>query len=68
MFPPFREDHPNIIEGHGTIGLEILEQVPGVDAILVPCGGGALLAGVAIAVKHLKPDTEIYVSNICVTV
>ncbi|XP_041969460.1 L-threonine ammonia-lyase-like [Aricia agestis] len=53
-------DHPNVIEGQGTVGLEILEQVPDVDAILVPCGGGSLLAGICVAVKHLKPDTQIY--------
>lgn len=55
-------DHPNVIEGQGTIGIEIVEQVPGVDAVLVPCGGGSLLTGIAIAVKHLKPDAEVYVS------
>ncbi|KAJ8723858.1 hypothetical protein PYW07_007838 [Mythimna separata] len=53
-------DHPNIIEGQGTIGIEVVEQLPAVDAVLVPCGGGSLLAGIAIAVKHLKPDTEVY--------
>ncbi|XP_041969334.1 L-threonine ammonia-lyase-like [Aricia agestis] len=53
-------DHPNIIEGQGTVALEILEQVPDVDAILVPVGGGSLVAGVCVAVKHLKPDTEVY--------
>lgn len=58
----FSFDHPNVIEGQGTVGIEIMEQLPTVDAVLVPCGGGSLLAGVAIAVKHLKPDTEVYVS------
>ncbi|KAG7297897.1 hypothetical protein JYU34_018652 [Plutella xylostella] len=53
-------DHVNIIEGQGTIGIEIVEQLPDVDAILVPVGGGGLIAGIATAVKHLKPDTEIY--------
>ncbi|CAH0400542.1 unnamed protein product [Chilo suppressalis] len=53
-------DHPNVIEGQGTIGIEIIEQVPAVDAILVPVGGGSLIAGIAIAAKHLKPDTEVY--------
>ncbi|KOB70555.1 Pyridoxal phosphate-dependent enzyme and Amino acid-binding ACT domain containing protein [Operophtera brumata] len=42
------------------LGIEIIEQVPAVDAILIPVGGGSLLCGIAIAVKHLKPDTEIY--------
>ncbi|XP_072929496.1 L-threonine ammonia-lyase-like isoform X2 [Epargyreus clarus] len=53
-------DHPNVIEGQGSIGIEIIEQVPAVDAILVPVGGGSLITGIAIAAKHLKPDTEIY--------
>lgn len=53
-------DHPNIIEGQGTIGIEIVEQVQGVDAVIVPCGGGSLLAGIAIALKNLKPDTHVY--------
>jgi threonine dehydratase len=44
-------DHPHIIAGAGTMGLEILEQVPDVDAIIVPLGGGGLIAGVAMAVK-----------------
>ncbi|XP_032521299.1 L-threonine ammonia-lyase-like [Danaus plexippus] len=53
-------DHPNVIEGQGTIGIEIIEQVPDVDAVIVPVGGGSLLCGIAVAVKHLKPDTEVY--------
>ncbi|GBP85809.1 hypothetical protein EVAR_65873_1 [Eumeta japonica] len=53
-------DHPHIMAGQGTIGLEIVEQVPDVDAVLVPVGGGGLLAGVATAVKHLQPHVLIY--------
>lgn len=49
--------------GQGTVGLEIVEQVPDVDAVLVPVGGGGLLAGVATAIKHLKPHVLIYVST-----
>lgn len=49
--------------GQGTMGLEIIEQVPDVDAVLVPVGGGGLLAGVATAIKHLKPHVLIYVST-----
>jgi len=52
-------DDPAIIAGQGTIGLEILEQVPDVEAIVVPIGGGGLLAGVALAVKSLAPDVQI---------
>ncbi|CAH0728496.1 unnamed protein product, partial [Brenthis ino] len=53
-------DHPHIMAGQGTVGLEILEQVPDVDAVLVPVGGGGLLAGVATAIKHIKPHVLIY--------
>lgn len=55
-------DHPDIIAGAGTVGLEILDQVPEVDAILVPVGGGGLIAGIALAVKTVRPDVEIIVS------
>merc|ERR1719508_389128 len=52
-------DHPNILAGQGTMGLEILDQVPDVDAIVVPVGGGGLIAGIALAVKTMKPDVLI---------
>lgn len=52
-------DDPDIIAGQGTIGLEILEDVPDVDAIFVPVGGGGLIAGVSVAVKSLKPSVQI---------
>merc|ERR1719232_1778664 len=52
-------DHPNILAGQGTMGLEILDQVPDVDAIVIPIGGGGLIAGVALAVKTMKPDVMI---------
>ncbi|CAJ0566412.1 unnamed protein product, partial [Mesorhabditis spiculigera] len=52
-------DAPDILAGQGTIGLEILEQVPDVDAVLVPVGGGGLIAGVAVAIKTLKPECHI---------
>ncbi|CAH8501279.1 unnamed protein product [Dicrocoelium dendriticum] len=51
-------DHPAIIAGQGTVALEILEQVPNVDAIIVPVGGGGLIAGVAAAVKELRPEVK----------
>jgi threonine dehydratase len=48
-----------IIAGAGTVGLEILEQVPDVEAIVTPVGGGGLIAGVALAVKELRPNVQI---------
>lgn len=57
MVPPF--DHPWIIAGQGTLGLEILEQCPGVRTILVPVGGGGLLSGVAAAVKQTRDDVTV---------
>ena len=52
-------DHPDIIAGQGTVGLEILEQCPEVRTIVVGIGGGGLAAGIAIAVKALRPDVRI---------
>merc|ERR1711871_1054917 len=52
-------DDADIIAGQGTIGLEILDQVPDVDAIVVPVGGAGLIAGIALAVKTLRPEVEI---------
>ena len=52
-------DDPDVIAGQGTIGLELLEDLPDVDAIYVPVGGGGLAAGVAIAVKSRKPNVRI---------
>uniref|UniRef100_A0A1A9WQ56 L-serine deaminase n=1 Tax=Glossina brevipalpis TaxID=37001 RepID=A0A1A9WQ56_9MUSC len=52
-------DHPQIIAGQGTIGLEILEQVSNPDAIIIPVGGGGLIAGIATVIKALSPKTKI---------
>jgi threonine dehydratase len=52
-------DHVDIVAGQGTAGLEILEQAPEVETVLVPTGGGGLLAGIAIAVKALRPDVRV---------
>jgi len=52
-------DDPAIIAGQGTTGIEIVEQVPDVDLVVVPVGGAGLLAGVALAVKTLRPQTKI---------
>ncbi|CAL8076051.1 unnamed protein product [Calicophoron daubneyi] len=60
MFYISAYDHPDVIAGEGTIGLEIIQQVPNVDAILIPVGGGSLLAGVATAVKAIRPEVQIF--------
>ena len=52
-------DDPWIIAGHGTIGLEMLEDVPDLDVLVVPVGAGGLISGVALAAKSMKPDIEI---------
>lgn len=53
-------DDENVIAGQGTIGLELLDQLPDVDAVIVPVGGGGLISGVAFAMKTLKPDIKVY--------
>jgi len=55
--PPY--DHPDIIAGQGTAGLELFEQIGPVDLVLVPVGGGGLLAGVSAAMKALSPKTQV---------
>ncbi len=57
MIPAF--DDPDIVAGQGTVGLEILDERPNVDAILVPVGGGGLIAGIALAVKERHPGVKI---------
>ncbi|MEV0258805.1 threonine ammonia-lyase [Streptomyces sp. NPDC050732] len=52
-------DHPDIIAGQGTVGLEVLEQCPEVRTLVVGVGGGGLAAGVAVAVKALRPDVKV---------
>ena len=57
MVPPF--DHEWIIAGQGTLGLEILEQCPGVGTVLAPIGGGGLVSGVSAAIKQSKPGVTV---------
>jgi threonine dehydratase len=57
LVPPF--DDPFVIAGQGTVGLELLAQDPDLELVLVPLGGGGLLAGVALAVKTLKPSIRV---------
>lgn len=52
--------NPDVMAGNGTIGLEILEDLPDVDAVAVPYGGGGLSCGIASALRALKPDTRVY--------
>ena len=53
-------DDELVMAGQGSIGLEILDQLPDVDAVIVPIGGGGLISGVAFAIKSLRPDVKIY--------
>ena len=55
---------PRVIAGNGTIGLEILEDLPDVDAVIVPFGGGGLVSGIASAIRVLKPDTRVYACEV----
>ena len=57
MVPPF--DHPWVMAGQGTIALEILEQVPNAGTLVIPVGGGGMLAGMTIAARALRPDIRI---------
>lgn len=55
---PFNDD--DVIAGQGTIGIELLDQLPDVDAVVVPVGGGGLISGVAFAIKSLNPNIKVY--------
>jgi threonine dehydratase/serine racemase len=57
VVPPF--DHADVISGQGTIGLEILDQWPEVQAVIVPVGGGGLIGGIATAIKALRPQVAV---------
>lgn len=57
VIPPF--DHPDIIAGQGTVGLEILDDLPAVTQVAVPVGGGGLAAGITTALKALRPDIQV---------
>lgn len=56
-------DHPHVIAGQGSIGLEISEQVPDADVVVVPAGGGGLIAGIAAAIKNVLPNITVIVFN-----
>jgi len=57
IIPPY--DHPDIVAGQGTVGLEIVEQLPDVAHVAVPVGGGGLAAGVATAIASLRPEARV---------
>lgn len=57
LVPPF--DHADVIAGQGTVGLEIVEELPDVDTVLVPVSGGGLVSGIAVAVKAMQPRARI---------
>jgi threonine dehydratase len=58
VIPPY--DHPHIIAGQGTAALELLEQVPDLDALVVPIGGGGLIGGCAVAARGLRPAIRVF--------
>jgi threonine dehydratase len=58
MIHPF--ESPDTVLGTATVGLELMQQVPGLEAVLVPVGGGGLCAGIAAAVKQLNPSCAVY--------
>ena len=58
---PFDDDR--FISGNGTVGLEIVEDLPDVDAVIAPIGGGGLIAGTAIALKALRPNVKVYAAE-----
>lgn len=63
FIPPY--NHPNVICGQGTIGIEFLDQVPDLDAIVVPISGGGMTSGIAVAAKSLKPGIKIIAAEPC---
>jgi threonine dehydratase len=55
---------PAVMAGHGTVGLEIVEQLPDLDAVVIPYGGGALSSGIASAVRSLRPEVKVYAAEV----
>jgi threonine dehydratase len=55
---------PSVIAGNGTVGLEILEDLPDVDTVIVPYGGGGLMSGIATAIKTIKPGVKVFASEV----
>jgi threonine dehydratase len=61
LIPPY--DHPDVIAGQGTVALELLDQAPGLDAVVAPVGGGGLLAGVTLAAQELNPAVRVFAAE-----
>lgn len=61
LIPPY--NHPDVIAGQGTVALELLEDVPDLDAIVAPVGGGGLVSGICLAVNGMKPDTRVFAAE-----
>ena len=57
-------DDPHVMAGNGTIALEIVEDLPGVDAIVIPWGGGGLTCGIAMTMRELKPECRLFASEV----
>jgi threonine dehydratase len=58
VVPPY--DHPNIVAGQGTVGRELFVEVPQLEVLVVPCGGGGLLSGCSVAARHYRPGVKIF--------
>ena len=58
LIPPY--NHPHVIAGQGTMALELLEEVPNLDALIVPIGGGGMISGVCLAAKGINPSIRIF--------
>jgi threonine dehydratase/serine racemase len=61
LIPPY--NHPDVIAGQGTVALELLDQVPGLDAVVAPVGGGGLVSGVCVAAKALQPSLRVFAAE-----
>ena len=61
LIPPY--NHPDVMAGQGTVALEMLNEIPDLDAIVAPIGGGGLVAGLTIAAKALKPDIRVFAAE-----
>ena len=61
LLHPF--DHPDVIAGQGTVALELCEQQPDLDAVIVPVGGGGLLSGIALALRELAPAVKVFAAE-----